>query len=312
MKWNHKDLLGLKGLTAEEIQFILDQAKSFKEVFKRPVKQVPALRGKTLVNLFYEPSTRTKTSFDMAAKMLGVSTNNLSIATSSIKKGETLIDTVKNLEVMGIAGIVVRHKMGGAPHLVAKNVNIPIINAGDGFNEHPTQGLLDIFTMQQAKGSLKGKKVVIVGDIAHSRVARSNAWGLTKLGAEVIFVAPPTLVPKDVEKIGVKVSYSFDDVIGKADFINLLRMQLERQFGDVFTPSKREYRQRFGLTVDRMKCAKKDVVILHPGPMNRGVEIDSEVADGPYNVILDQVTNGVAVRMAIIFMLLKKSRNKKQ
>lgn len=312
MKWQHKDLLGLKDLTPEEINFILDQAKSFKEVFKRPIKQVPALRGKTIVNLFYEPSTRTRTSFDVAAKMLGAGTNNLSIANSSVKKGETLIDTVKNLEVMGISGIVIRHAMGGAPHLVAKNVNVPVINAGDGFNEHPTQGLLDIFTMRELKGNLKGKKVVIVGDIAHSRVARSNVWGLTKLGAEVTVVAPPTLIPKGVEALGVKVSYDFDAVIGRADFINILRMQLERQVGDVFTPSKREYNRMYGLTVERMKRAKKDVVILHPGPMNRGVEIDSEVADGPFNVILDQVTNGVAVRMAIIFLLLKRGRGKKQ
>ncbi|MBU0580896.1 MAG: aspartate carbamoyltransferase catalytic subunit [Candidatus Margulisbacteria bacterium] len=312
MKWKHKDLLGLRDLTPEEISFILDQAKVFKEVFKRPIKQVPALRGKTIVNLFYEPSTRTRTSFDMAAKMLGASTNNLSIATSSVKKGETLIDTVKNLEVMGISGIVIRHAMGGAPHLVAKSVNVPVINAGDGFNEHPTQGLLDIFTMRQLKGNLKGKKVIVVGDIAHSRVARSNAWGLTKLGAEVTFVAPPTLIPKDVEDLGVSVSHNFDEVIGRADFINILRMQLERQYGDVFVPSKREYNRLFGLTAERMKRAKKDVVILHPGPMNRGVEIDSDVADGPYNVILDQVTNGVAVRMAIIFLLMKKSRSKKQ
>jgi len=312
LKWKHKDLLGLKDLTAEEITFVLDQAKSFKEVLQRPIKQVPALRGKTIVNLFYEPSTRTRTSFDTAAKMLGAGTNNLSIANSSVKKGETLIDTVKNLEVMGIAGIVIRHGNAGAPHLVAQNVDIPVINAGDGFNEHPTQGLLDIYTMQEKKGDLKGKQVVIVGDIAHSRVARSNAWGLLKLGAEVTFVAPPTLIPKDVETIGVKTSYDLDAVIGKADIINILRMQLERQQGDVFTPSKREYNKLYGLTAERMRRAKKDVIVLHPGPMNRGVEIDTEVADGPHNVILEQVMNGVAVRMAIIFILLTKGQKKKK
>jgi aspartate carbamoyltransferase catalytic subunit len=311
LKWKHKDLLGLKDLTAEEILYVLDQTKSFKEVFKRPIKQVPALRGKTIVNLFYEPSTRTRSSFDTAAKMLGAGSNNLAIAASSVKKGETLIDTVKNLEVMGFAGFIIRHSMGGAPHLAAKNVSIPVINAGDGFNEHPTQGLLDIFTMREAKGSLKGKNIVIVGDIAHSRVARSNAWGLTKLGANVTFVAPPTLIPKGIENMGVKVCYELDEVIGKADFINILRMQLERQQGNVFTPSKREYNSVYGLTPERMQKAKDNVVILHPGPMNRGVEIDSEVADGPYNVILEQVTNGIAVRMALIFLLMGKRSAKK-
>jgi aspartate carbamoyltransferase catalytic subunit len=309
LKWKHKDLLGLKDLTAEEITFILDQAKSFKEVFKRPVKQVPALRGKTIVNLFYEPSTRTRTSFDMAVKMLGAGTNNITVAASSVQKGETLIDTVRNLEMTGIAGIIIRHSMSGAPHLVAHSVNVPVINAGDGFNEHPTQGLLDIFTMREVKGDLNGKNVVIVGDIMHSRVARSNIWGLKKLGANVTVVSPPTLMPKDVETMGVEVSYDLDTALPKADFVNILRMQSERQQGDIFIPSKREYNRLFGLSAERMKQAKKGLVVLHPGPMNRGIEIDTDVADGPNNVILEQVTNGVAVRMAVIFLLLARGRN---
>ncbi len=311
MKWKHKDLLGLKDLTAEEITFILDQARSFKEVFKRPIKQVPALRGKTIVNLFYEPSTRTRTSFDMAVKMLGAGTNNIAVAASSVQKGETLIDTVRNLEMTGIAGIIIRHNMSGAPHLVAKSVQVPVINAGDGFNEHPTQGLLDIFTMREAKGDLKGKHVAIVGDIMHSRVARSNIWGLKKLGAEVTVVSPPTLMPKDVETMGVNLSYDLNKVMPTLDFINILRMQSERQQGDVFIPSRREYNRLFGLSAERMKLAKKGLVVLHPGPMNRGTEIDTEVADGPNNVILEQVTNGVAVRMAVIFILLSRGRKTK-
>ncbi len=302
-KIDHKSLLGLKQLTPEEIILILDTAQGMSEVMKRPIPRVPALNGKSIALLFYEPSTRTRTSFEMAAKMLSASTTSLAMAQSSVVKGETLIDTVKNIEVMGTDAIVIRHGASGAPMLADENVKIPVINAGDGFNEHPSQGLLDIYTMREKKGSLKGKKVVIVGDIAHSRVARSNIWGLTKLGAKVSVVAPPTLMPAEIEKMGVKASYDLDSEIRDADFINVLRIQLERQQKGLF-PSIEEYHRFFGITADRLKKCKSDVVVMHPGPINRGVELSSEVADGPYNVILDQVTNGVAVRMAIFFLFL--------
>jgi aspartate carbamoyltransferase catalytic subunit len=239
----------------------------------------------------------------MAAKMLSASTTSLAMSTSSVVKGETLIDTVKNIEVMGMDAIVMRHSASGAPHLADENLKISVINAGDGFNEHPSQGLLDIYTMREKKGSLKGKKVVIVGDISHSRVARSNIWGLTKLGAKVSVVAPPTLMPAEIEKMGVKASFNLDEEIRDADFINVLRIQIERQQKGLF-PSVEEYTKLFGITTDRLKKARSDVVIMHPGPINRGVEISSEVADGPYNVILDQVMNGVAIRMAIFYLFL--------
>lgn len=300
---SHKSLLGLKNLTAEEINLVLDTATGMAEVMKRPIPRVPALNGKSVALLFYEPSTRTRTSFEMAAKMLSASTTSMAMSTSSAVKGETLIDTVKNIEVMGIDAIVMRHSASGAPALVDENVKCSVINAGDGANEHPSQGLLDIYTMREKKGSLKGKKVVIVGDIAHSRVARSNIWGLTKLGAKVSVVAPPTLMPAEIEKMGVKVSYDIDEEIRDADFINVLRLQLERQQKGLF-PSIEEYIKLFGITSERLKKCRSDVIVLHPGPINRGVELSSEVADGPYNVILDQVTNGVAVRMAIFYLLL--------
>jgi len=239
----------------------------------------------------------------MAAKMLSANTTSIAVSSSSVKKGETLIDTAKNIEAMGVDAIIIRHGMAGAPHLIAKNIQGSVINAGDGFNEHPTQALLDIFTMQEKKGSLEGKKVVIVGDILHSRVARSNIWGLQKLGAKVTLVGPPSLMPKDIEKTGAHVSHNIDKEIRDADFVNVLRIQLERQAGGLF-PSLEEYHKLFGITAERLKKCKKDIVVMHPGPLNRGVEISSEVADGPYNVILDQVTNGVAVRMAILFLLL--------
>ncbi|MCX5725788.1 MAG: aspartate carbamoyltransferase catalytic subunit [Candidatus Saganbacteria bacterium] len=298
-----KHLLGLKDLSADEINLVLDTAIGMKEVFERPIKRVPALLGKTVVTLFYEPSTRTRTSFEMAAKMLSANITNIALSTSSIVKGETLIDTAKNIEVMGVDAIVIRHSMAGAPHLVAENVKASVINAGDGCNEHPSQGLLDIFTMREKKGALRGKKVLIVGDISHSRVARSNIWGLTKLGAKVTVVGPATMMPKGIEDMNVKVSYDLDDEIKDADFINVLRIQKERQGKDML-PSLKEYAELFGITAKRLKKAKEDVIIMHPGPINRGVEITSEVADGPYNVILDQVTNGVAIRMAILFLLL--------
>ncbi|MBU0672435.1 MAG: aspartate carbamoyltransferase catalytic subunit [Candidatus Margulisbacteria bacterium] len=300
---NRKDLLGLKDLSVDEIKLILKTAHSMKEVIARPIPKVPTLLGKHIVTLFYEPSTRTRTSFNTAAKVLSANVTNVAIASSSVVKGENLIDTVKNLEVMGLDCIIIRHSMGGAPHLAAKNCNAAVINAGDGFNEHPTQGLLDIFTMVEKKKTVKDKKVLIVGDISHSRVARSNIWGLKKLGAEVVVVGPPTMIPAEIEKMGVRVSFNLDQEIKDADFINMLRIQRERQEQCLF-PSVEEYSQLYGLNAERMKQAKKDVIVMHPGPINRGVEMTSEVADGPYNVILEQVTNGVAVRTALLFLLL--------
>ncbi|MBN3033502.1 MAG: aspartate carbamoyltransferase catalytic subunit [Candidatus Saganbacteria bacterium] len=305
-----KDLLGLKDLAVEEISLILETARSMKEVISRPIPKVPTLLGKHLVTLFYEPSTRTRTSFNLAAKVLSANVTNVALSSSSVSKGETLIDTVKNLEVMGTDCLIIRHGLGGAPHLAARHTRASIINAGDGFNEHPTQGLLDIFTMLDKKKSVAGKKALIVGDIAHSRVARSNIWGLTKLGAHVTVVGPPTLIPAGIEQLGVKVSYDLDAELKDADFINMLRIQRERMAKSFF-PSLEEYSELFGLNAERMRRAKKDVIVMHPGPINRGVELTSEVADGPYNVILDQVTNGVAVRAAILFLLLggKTRRN---
>ncbi|KPJ69737.1 aspartate carbamoyltransferase [candidate division WOR-1 bacterium DG_54_3] len=300
---NRKDLLGLKDLSLEEIKLILKTARSMKEVAARPIPKVPTLLGKHIITLFYEPSTRTRTSFNMAAKILSANITNIAVSSSSIVKGENLIDTIKNLEVMGVDAIVIRHAMAGAPHLAAKNSKISIINAGDGFNEHPTQGLLDIFTMQEKKGKLTRKKVLIVGDISHSRVARSNIWGLTKLGAKVVVIGPPTMIPKEIEEMGVKVSYNLDQEIEDADFIYMLRIQKERQEKGLF-PSIEEYAKLYGLNAERLKKAKPDVIVMHPGPINRGVEMTSEVADGPYNVILEQVTNGVAVRAALLFLLL--------
>ena len=298
-----KDLLGLKDLSVEEIKLILDTAHSMKEIMSRPIPKVPTLLGKHIVTLFYEASTRTRTSFNTAAKILSANITNVQMATSSVVKGESLIDTIKNLEVMGLDCIVIRHGMGGAPHLAAKNSRASVINAGDGFNEHPTQGLLDIFTMVEKKKTVRGKKVIIVGDISHSRVARSNIWGLKKLGAEVVVVGPPTLIPEGIEEMGVRVSYKLDEEIPDADVINMLRVQRERMETGLL-PSIEEYSELYGLNFERMKKAKKDVIVMHPGPINRGVEITSEVADGPFNVILEQVTNGVAVRTAILFLLL--------
>ncbi|MFH1542035.1 MAG: aspartate carbamoyltransferase catalytic subunit [bacterium] len=300
---NRKDLLGLKDLSVEEIKLILRTARSMKEIAARPVPKVPALLGKHIITLFYENSTRTRTSFNMAAKILSANVTNVAISSSSVSKGETLIDTVKNLEVMGCDAIIMRHSMAGAPHLAAKNMQASVINAGDGYNEHPTQGLLDIFTMREKKGRLKNRKVVIVGDITHSRVARSNIWGLTKLGAKVVVVGPPTMIPKGIEEMGVTVSYNLDKELVDADFINMLRIQKERQDKGLF-PSIEEYAKLYGLNAERMKKCKPDVIVMHPGPINRGIEMTSEVADGPYNVILEQVTNGVAVRAALLFLLL--------
>lgn len=300
---NRKDLLGLKDLSVDEIKLILRTARSMKEVAARPIPKVPTLLGKHIITFFFEASTRTRTSFNMAAKILSANITNVAVSSSSVVKGENLIDTIKNLEVMGVDAIIMRHSMAGAPHLAAQNSKVAIINAGDGYNEHPTQALLDIFTMKEKKGNLRGKKVLIVGDISHSRVARSNIWGLTKLGAKVVVIGPPTLIPEGIEKMGARVSYDFDKEIVDADFINMLRIQRERQ-GKGLIPSIEEYAALYGLNAERMKKAKKDVVVMHPGPINRGVEMTSEVADGLNNVILEQVTNGVAVRAALLFLLL--------
>jgi aspartate carbamoyltransferase catalytic subunit len=306
---NRKDLLGLKDLSLEEINLILNTAHSMKEVAARPIPKVPTLLGKHIITLFYEPSTRTRTSFNMSAKILSANITNVAVSSSSVVKGENLIDTVKNLEVMGCDAIIIRHKLAGAPHLAANNCTSSVINAGDGFNEHPTQGLLDIFTMQEKKGQLRGKKVLIVGDILHSRVARSNIWGLTKLGAEVVVIGPPTMIPKDIIEMGARVSYDLDKELKDADVINMLRIQKERQEKGLF-PSIEEYSRLFGLNQERLSKARPDLVVMHPGPINRGIEITSEVADGPNNVILEQVTNGVAVRAALLFLLLGGKRAK--
>ncbi|HDM78279.1 MAG TPA: aspartate carbamoyltransferase catalytic subunit [Deltaproteobacteria bacterium] len=301
MSFNRKDLLGLENLEPTEIETILDLAESFKEINLRPIKKVPTLRGKTIINLFYEPSTRTKMSFDIAAKRLSADTFSISKATSSMVKGETLLDTVRNLDAMNPDAIVIRHSAAGAPHWLASRLDISIINAGDGMHEHPTQALLDMLTIRQHKGKLEGLTVAIIGDISHSRVARSNIWGLSKMKAKVIVCGPPTMIPKDINKMPTEVTYNVDEVIEEADVIMILRIQQERQ-KEVLLPSLREYSKLYGINSDRLKKAKSDVLIMHPGPINRGVEISAEVADGPYSVILEQVSNGVAIRMAILYL----------
>lgn len=301
-KWTHKHLLGLRHLNAEEISYILDTAKGFEQISKRSVKKAPPLRGKVVVNLFFEDSTRTRNSFTLAASRLSADVIEFTKKMSSVSKGETLLDTARNLEAMGIDIVVIRHGAAGAPAMLSRSIDACVVNAGDGYCEHPTQALLDTYTILQKKGSLDGLKIAIVGDIAHSRVARSNMWAMTKLGAEVTFVGPPTLMPGEAGRLPVKVSYSLDEVIEKVDVINMLRIQFERMGGNPF-PSIREYSRYFGLTVERMKRAKKDILVMHPGPINRGLEIESEVADGSNSVILNQVTNGVAVRMAVLFLV---------
>ena len=297
-----KDLLGIADLSSDEIYRILDTAGAMREIGERPIKKVPTLRGKTVVNLFYEPSTRTRTSFEIAEKRLSADTLNIAVASSSVQKGETLVDTAMNIEAMSPDMIVLRHASSGACHLLARICRSRIINAGDGMHEHPTQALLDAFTIQQHKKRINGLKVAIVGDLLHSRVLRSNVLLLTKLGAEVWVSGPPTLIPSGIERLGVKVSTSVDAAVLNADVIMMLRIQQERMQGAYF-PSLREYFQVFGMTTERVGKAKPDVIIMHPGPMNRGVEIASEVADGPYSVILEQVANGVAVRMAVLYLL---------
>ncbi len=308
-RWTKKDLLGLRELTAEEIRLILQTAESFREISLRPIKKVPALRGKTVVNLFFEPSTRTRISFELAAKRLSADIVNISPQGSSLSKGETVLDTVRNLEALKVDILVIRHAAAGVPHLVARRANASVINAGDGAHEHPTQALLDCFTIQEKKGRVEGLNVSIIGDIAHSRVARSNIWGLTKLGARVTVCGPPTLMPPQIEQLGsadggagVTVTHELASAIRGADVLMLLRIQHERQEA-MLVPSLREYRLRYGITRERLTLAKPDVLIMHPGPVNRGVELDSSVADGPYSVILDQVTNGLAVRMAVLYLV---------
>jgi aspartate carbamoyltransferase catalytic subunit len=300
--WTRRHLLGLEELSAQEIVFALDTANSFKEVSTRSVKKVPALRGRVLVNAFFEDSTRTRTSFSLAAQRLSADVIDFSEKTSSTNKGETLLDTARTIEAMGVDIMVIRHKAAGAAQLVAHAVKCSVINAGDGAHEHPTQGLLDLYTMRERFGRIKGLKVAIVGDIINSRVARSNLWGLTKLGAEVILVGPPTLLPKTFEKLGARVTHDFDSVIGEVDVVNMLRVQFERIKSSQF-PTVREFTGLFGLTPERFRRCKKDVFVMHPGPMNRGIEISSDIADGPQSGILTQVTNGLAVRMAVLYLV---------
>lgn len=308
-KWNRKHLLGLRELSVEEITFILDTAKGFEQISMRSVKKAPPLRGKVVVNLFFEDSTRTRTSFALAANRLSADVIEFTKKSSSVSKGETLLDTARNFEAMGIDIVVIRHGAGGAAKLLSRSINSCVVNAGDGYCEHPTQALLDVYTIRKIKGSLEGLKIAIVGDIAHSRVARSDMWAMTKLGAEVIFVGPPTLMPAQVSRLPVSVSYSLDEVIEKVDVINMLRIQFERLGGNPF-PSIREYSHYFGLTVERMKKAKSDILVMHPGPINRGLEMESEVADGQNSVILKQVTNGLAVRMAVLFLVNQAAAHK--
>ena len=297
-----KDLVGLESLSREQITAILDTAEPFKEVSERPIKKVPALRGKTIVNLFFEASTRTRISFEFAEKRLSADTVNVQSSGSSVAKGETLVDTARNLEAMRIDMVVIRHHASGAARFLGDRIRSNVINAGDGQHEHPTQALLDMLTLRDRFGSLEGLKVAIVGDVLHSRVARSNIWGLTKLGAEVAVCGPATLVPREMPDLGVHVFRRVEEAIEWADALNVLRLQLERMQAG-FIPSLREYNRVFGVTSEKLAKAPKDLLILHPGPMNRGVEIDSDVADGPHSVILPQVTNGVAVRMAVLYLL---------
>lgn len=308
--WTKKHLLGIQELSKEEITLVLDQADGFREVVSRAIPKVPALRGKTIVSLFCEPSTRTRTSFELAAKRLSADTISVATASSSFQKGETLKDTVKNLEAMNIDMVVIRHSCAGAPLFISNCIDASIINAGDGSHEHPTQALLDVYTIREKLKKIEGLKVSIIGDIGHSRVARSNIWALTKLGAEVTVCGPKTMMPAQIEKMGVKVTYDIDKALKDADVVNVLRIQLERQKENLF-PGTREYVKSFGINKERLKkSAKKDILILHPGPINRGVELSNDVADSEYSVILEQVTNGVAIRMAVMYLLSMAKPNK--
>jgi len=297
-----KDLLGLQGVSKEEIELILNTADSLKDIMDRDIKKVPTLRGRVVINLFYESSTRTRTSFELAGKYMSADMSNLNVSTSSVSKGETLIDTGKTLDAMATDVVIIRHSAAGAPALLADNMKARVINAGDGYHEHPTQALLDMLTIKQHKGKIEGLKVAIIGDLAHSRVARSNFWGLTTMGADVVLCGPTTLIPKDMEKAGAKIVTNMDQAIKDADVVMMLRLQLERQQKGLF-PSIREYAKYYGLNPQRLSLAKSDALVMHPGPMNRGVEITSEVADGVQSVIEEQVTNGVAVRMALLYLM---------
>lgn len=299
---NSSHLIGLDGLTAGDITRVLDTAAGMKEIPARKIKKVPALRGKTVINLFFEPSTRTRTSFEIAAKRLSADAVNFASSSSSTSKGETLIDTAKNLESMAPDVVVIRHRYSGAPGMLAERLNCSVVNAGDGSHQHPTQGLLDLFTVREAKGRIGGLKVAIIGDITHSRVARSDIWGFTAMGAEVFVSGPPTMIPRGIDHMGAKVAGSFDEAIDNADVIIMLRIQLERKSGSLI-PTLREYSRFFGLNSEKLKLARDDVIIMHPGPVNRGVEISSDIVDGAHSVILDQVENGVAVRMAVLYLL---------
>jgi aspartate carbamoyltransferase catalytic subunit len=302
MKLRNKDILGIKELSVDEITLILDTADSFLEVSTREIKKVPTLRGKSVINLFYEASTRTRTSFEIAAKRLSADAINISASTSSVVKGETLIDTAKNIEAMNPDIIVIRHSAAGAPHMLASLLRQSIINAGDGAHEHPTQALLDMMTIRSRKGRIAGLKVAIVGDISHSRVARSNIYGLNKMGARVFVAGPATMLPRDIDTLGVVAYSRIDEAIKDADIVMMLRIQTEREKQNLF-PSLREYAKYFSLNRKNIALAREDCIVMHPGPLNRGVEISPDIADGPHSVILDQVTNGVAVRMALLYLL---------
>lgn len=302
MKWERKDILGIKELSLDEINFILDTADSFVEISTRDIKKVPTLRGKTIINLFIEASTRTRTSFEIAGKRLSADTINITASSSSLVKGETLVDTARNLEAMNPDIVVIRHSAAGAPHMIAKLIKQSIINAGDGAHEHPTQALLDMMTIRSHKGTIAGLKIAIIGDISHSRVARSNVYGLTKMGADVHVAGPATMLPRFMEHLGVTVHCSMDEAILDADVVMMLRIQMEREHLNIF-PSLREYSAYYCLNRERIRRAKPDVLVMHPGPLNRGVEISSDVADGANSVILEQVTYGVALRMALLYLL---------
>jgi aspartate carbamoyltransferase catalytic subunit len=308
MVFHRKHILGLEELTAEEINTVLDTAASMKEVSERDVKKVPALKGLTVVNLFFEPSTRTRSSFEIAEKRLSADVLNFTPDQSSVVKGETLLDTARNLEAMGAGIIVIRHSMSGAPWLLARELRSSIINAGDGSHEHPSQALLDLFTIRQIRGDIRGLRVLIVGDIRHSRVARSNIWGFLKLGAEIRVAGPPTLIPKEIEDLDVKVYYKLEEALKGVDVVIMLRIQKERQ-ESMFFPSLREYSKLHGLSHEKLRQANDKVIVMHPGPINRGVELSSEVADDVNSVILDQVANGIAVRMAMLYLVASGGRS---
>ncbi len=299
-RWTRKDFLGLEELSREEIRLLLDQAKAFQEVSLRPIKKVPALRGRTVALCFLEPSTRTRTSFELAAKRLSADIIQIQPSSSSLVKGETVLDTARNIEAMRVDILVIRHSTSGVPAMVARSIKPSVINAGDGSHEHPTQGLVDLFTILEKKGRIEGLNVLIIGDILHSRVARSNLWGLTKLGARVTVCGPPPLVPPSLESFGVRISYRLEEALPEADVLIALRLQMERQ-QERYIPSFREYTRLYGIDRQKLQLGKKDLIVMHPGPVNRGVELSPDVADGPQSVILDQVTNGIAVRMAVLY-----------